>query len=791
MTKRFFLLSFLAAIALTLGAGTVRSQTTDPTFPIAQLDNCASKEECRKFCDQPEHAEACIDYGVKQGKIDPGLADSLKNSISKGGPGGCRTDSQCRAYCADPLHTEECLGYARQHGLITSEEVRQAETIIEKPGPGGCRGEECRAYCEDPVHTDECLDFGVKNGLMSKEEAEMIRAHRHKVEQIEQGPGGCEGEEQCRAYCEDPAHLDECLAFAEEHGFIKKEEAVRIKKTGLAGGPGGCKGKDECRLYCEAPDHQIICVDFAEQNGFMSHEEAERARKFVNQTGPGGCRGRECEQFCHKPENRESCFEHAVREGLIPPEEVARIKKFMSATEQGGPGGCQGEQCRAYCEDPAHRDECFEFGKKKGLINKEQEQEFRSGMQIQKKMQESGGPGGCKTEDECRMYCADPSHVEECIAFAAAHGGVDPEKARMMLREFTERRFEGHGEFHAPEEFEKFEREARRRFEEFRTLEQEFRGKEFMMPPSARGFPGRPGEFPGRPGEFPGGPQGGTAGFVGPGGCTSPVECIKYCAEHQEECFQQGGSKEEPHDRGRGMPPPEFIPRIRHDIVKEVRHEDLPSGFEMLPEEEKRKFFMEKYGPPPGGIMPEGRPGMYPQGQFPPKDGEFRNHTAPGEHGPEPFRGIGPQPGSMGIFGPVEGAVRPEGWRPPPIEGEPNQIPVRSGEGSGMMPPPMEGQPPGGTYPPTGYQGYQSPSGEGTHIYYPPPSGEQGQFHPPPSGETYQQPPPSGETYQQPPSSGETYQAPPPSDTTSQPPPTSQAPKRPFLSRLWAFLIGR
>ena len=37
--------------------------------------------------------------------------------------------------------------------------------------------------------------------------------------------GGCADQAACKAYCNDSAHITECVAFAEAHGLMKKEEA--------------------------------------------------------------------------------------------------------------------------------------------------------------------------------------------------------------------------------------------------------------------------------------------------------------------------------------------------------------------------------------------------------------------------------------------------------------------------------------------------------------------------------------------------------------------------------------
>ncbi len=532
--------------SLVLASVSLASSPFDIEFPIPELGNCADQALCKAYCDDLANKDACLEFAKKHGLATPAETEQAKR-LPPVGPGGCSSESECRAYCDDVSHAEECLQFAETHGLVSQEEIRRSREFLSQTGPGGCRGaNECRAYCEDPAHQEECLEFAHRKGLISDRDAEVARRVL-----AEGGPGGCRSERECRAYCEDPAHLDQCLAFAERHGFVSKDDALRIKKAGFTAGPGGCKGEAACREFCENPTNQPVCIDWAVENGFMTREEAERAKKFIGRTGPGGCRGEECREFCENPENVEVCLDFAAREGLLPLAELEQARKFARVVAEGGPGGCRGIACRNYCEDPAHQDECFEFAKAQGLVPPEAGQQFEAGKRIREKMLASGGPGGCRSDGECRAYCTDPAHVEECVAFGAAHGGVPPEEVRKMLKEFTEQRFRAHGAFAPQEDFRRFEEEARRRFEEFRQLEEHFRG-----------------EFPGAPGEFPGGPPAG-GGFIGPGGCTSPAECIQYCSEHKEACFSFGppGVPEARPPEG-GIPPGHDVPRVRRDVTR-------------------------------------------------------------------------------------------------------------------------------------------------------------------------------------------------------------------------------
>lgn len=130
-----------------------------------------------------------------------------------------------------------------------------------------------------------------------------------------------------------------------------------------------------------------------------------------------------------------------------------------------------------------------------------------------------------------------------------------------------------------------------------------------------------PGQFPGAKDtptrEFqpaPGGPSGPAivghelpkGFFVGPGGCTSPSECITYCAEHKETCFNfsaPGAPLVRPPQAG--LPPghedERGRPQIRQDLLHKFERGELPEDFRKRPPEERERIFREKLPESGGG----------------------------------------------------------------------------------------------------------------------------------------------------------------------------------------------
>ena len=456
---------------------------------------------------------------------------------NEGGPGGCFGHEECEAYCSQPSNEVECIQFALQEGHMSPEEAERAL----RGGPGGCRGhEECDAFCSQPANGDVCIQFAVQEGHMSPEEAERI---------LRGGPGGCRGHEECEAYCRMPEHNVECLQRAVEDGFMTQAEADQITafmNSGpdfpgprgltpgpigpgpigpgpvgphepdidvekalrvieeLGGGPGGCQNLDECDKFCSTPKNDEVCFNFAIEHELMDPVEAEKFKRLSTIPGPGGCIGRECETYCEEPGREQECIDFAHKQGFIDDRKYEEIQRFVNIE---GPGGCIGRECERYCNDPVHRDECFEFAISNNLIPPEELKRIKKFRAIEQKVEEHGGPGGCRGEVECRKYCSDVAHFDECAAFAVSEGFMEPNAAENALKQFMQ-------------------------VEEF----------------GPRGFgPGGPGDF-GQPGFGPGGP-----GDFGPPGGFGPGVDEQFQAQFDEEFNRQFDDRFKQFEQFRGQ----------------------------------------------------------------------------------------------------------------------------------------------------------------------------------------------------------------------------------------------
>lgn len=459
---------------------------------------------------------------------------------------------------------------------------------------GNCANEqECKTFCDNPENMESCVSFAKKHNLMSQEEIEKAEKF---IKAGKEGPGGCKGPDECESYCSNIDHINECLAFAEKYDIVGEEELSEIKKIHqlLAQGeklPGGCKSKDQCEQYCSNPGNMEECIAFAEKAGFMPQEEVEEAKKVMAALkrgvkpppcmGKGARGGREvCDAYCHEQENFEVCFNFAREAGLMSDEELKEADKMMSAIRKGvKPPKCRSEkECRVYCEEPEHIEECMEFALAAGFMNPDEAEMIRKTG--------GKGPGDCRGEKECRAFCENPENQEVCFKFASEHGLV-PEEELVNMKEGLGRMQEGLNQ--APPEvrgclennlgkelvnkildgsltmgphMRGMGEKMKECFEKFMPASQEF---------EQRGLPGS---------EFP-------QNFSGPGGCRTPEECREYCSktENTDKCKIFEGLQGERHEG----PLPDDSQKYPSQYPKET-----PEEFKNL-EEQYRQQYEQQY----------------------------------------------------------------------------------------------------------------------------------------------------------------------------------------------------
>ncbi|MDE1970266.1 MAG: hypothetical protein KGI50_01685 [Patescibacteria group bacterium] len=306
------------------------------SYPVSALGNCSSKSDCKTYCDDASHVQACLDFAEQHNLMSPNDVAIAKKFIAADtqGPGGCTDQQSCEAYCNDIGHINECVAFAKKTGILPPDKLQQAEQIqsalAKGVQPPPCKNkEECDTYCSEPAHMHVCVAFGEAAGFLRGQDLENAKK---MVAAIDAGatPPPCNGKDACDAYCAEPAHMATCITFAKQAGLMTPEEEKNSQGvlTALQKGvtPPNCKGKDACDAYCAEPAHFDECTNFAVAAGFMTPEDAAIAKK-TGGKGPGGCTSKEsCDAFCKDPNNQEACFNFAKDNGLISQQDLQNMQ---------------------------------------------------------------------------------------------------------------------------------------------------------------------------------------------------------------------------------------------------------------------------------------------------------------------------------------------------------------------------------------------------------------------------------------------------------------------------------
>lgn len=250
--------------------------------------------------------------------------------------GNCKSESACRTYCEQRDNAgviKSCLTFAKKYNLLPVDVIAQGEKFADMAaggGPGGCKNEkDCVAYCENIAHIQECIAFADKYNLLSASDLAEAKNIAAALKIGAQLPGGCTGKANCVAYCQISTHIDECLLFAEKANLIPQDQLAEAKKVAqfIKAGkmPGGCTSKATCESYCAADGHSEECLNLASALGLVTPEVVDLLRKTNFQT-PGNCKSEQaCEAFCLDPQNQQACFAFAVKAGFVTGEEVAQL----------------------------------------------------------------------------------------------------------------------------------------------------------------------------------------------------------------------------------------------------------------------------------------------------------------------------------------------------------------------------------------------------------------------------------------------------------------------------------
>lgn len=141
------------------------------TFPISTLGNCASLEECKAYCEDPNNKEACVNFAKSKGfyKAPQGAGNARSRLIFEKAKEefGCESEEECRAFCKEEENKEKCKEFAKKYKLGDEKKKAITNAILEKAKEAlGCAdGESCKGLCQKEENREKCSSFAKSTGL--------------------------------------------------------------------------------------------------------------------------------------------------------------------------------------------------------------------------------------------------------------------------------------------------------------------------------------------------------------------------------------------------------------------------------------------------------------------------------------------------------------------------------------------------------------------------------------------------------------------------------------------------
>jgi hypothetical protein len=172
---------FLAGLFLFFFAGVTFAQEASPssepavkkfniTFPIAELGNCSSVENCKEYCSDPSNQNACTAYAKKKGfykESNSGEGNAkLREVIAKAKEElGCSTEKECKDFCSKSENRDKCIAFAQKYALKPLKSI--VKNIVEMATKFlGCSSEDsCKSFCSVEANFEKCREFAKLAGL--------------------------------------------------------------------------------------------------------------------------------------------------------------------------------------------------------------------------------------------------------------------------------------------------------------------------------------------------------------------------------------------------------------------------------------------------------------------------------------------------------------------------------------------------------------------------------------------------------------------------------------------------
>lgn len=278
MKKILFFLFFFLTLNSFLPAGEagflIPPANAAVRYPLADLGNCRDAKECKLYCDIPANTPACWSY-FKYGPpsnvlgvtsvIDATSAAKIGIKFPVTDLGNCASPQECRDFCKQETNKSVCGDYAIKMGIQKTRVKEINRTVLQKAKSElGCdSATSCHNYCRKSENQGLCLSFGQKYELVKKMGSSSGQLKPEIITKA-QNELGCSNELSCKNHCDNPENLKKCQAFAARYSLGKLSGEQKATGSGTKSPvflePNGCRTQRECFEYCKA--HPETCPNF-------------------------------------------------------------------------------------------------------------------------------------------------------------------------------------------------------------------------------------------------------------------------------------------------------------------------------------------------------------------------------------------------------------------------------------------------------------------------------------------------------------------------------------------------
>lgn len=266
------------------------------TFPVAELGNCAGPQECKDFCEQPGNHATCENFAKSRGLNKGGAVDQKKEQeilSAAQSELGCTTKESCYQKCSQD-HAS-CEAFMQRHGISHSDGGQQGggpstadktKLLEDAKSQLGCTSmETCSQLCQQ--NPQRCAEFAKQHGLGGEGTQPQPSGSQGQYQQGQyggasggsKGPGGCDNEASCKAYCQ--SHQSECQGF---QGAGQRSGPTGISSgSGSYVGPSGCRTQEECAAYCKA--NPSSCPGFSQGQQQQQYQPQQQTGSYSPNQG--------------------------------------------------------------------------------------------------------------------------------------------------------------------------------------------------------------------------------------------------------------------------------------------------------------------------------------------------------------------------------------------------------------------------------------------------------------------------------------------------------------------------